>query len=142
MPADGPGHRRYPCHDYSAGGGRYLPFPLRGEVLLLLQVCPHREDVEWEEEGGNVKNGNRYLAWAFVEAAFLSMKDIAQDSRVLQEEGRQDPHSMVAVKTIASKLARACYYILRDGVHTRRRCSFAEMGKTVRYCKRWLKPVS
>jgi hypothetical protein len=23
---------------------------------------------------------------------------------------------MVAVKTIASKLARACYYILRDGV--------------------------
>ena len=40
---------------------------------------------------GNVKNGNRYLAWAFTEAAYLSMRQSSKIAgyynRILQEEG-------------------------------------------------------
>jgi transposase len=64
---------------------------------------------------GNVKNGNRYLAWAFIEAAFLS---IGKSPKIAGYYKRKvsKTHMMVAIKSIASKLARACYYILRDGV--------------------------
>jgi len=64
---------------------------------------------------GNVKNGNRYLAWAFIEAAYLSMRQSPKIAGYYKKKASRT-HKMVAVKTIASKLARACYYILRDGV--------------------------
>ena len=64
---------------------------------------------------GNVKNGNRYLAWAFIEAAFLSIRKSPKIARYYKRKAAKT-HVMVAIKSIASKLARACYYILRDGI--------------------------
>jgi transposase len=64
---------------------------------------------------GNVKNGNRYLAWAFIEAAFISLRSSPKIYGYYKRKASKT-HMMVAVKSIASKLARACYYILRDGV--------------------------
>lgn len=64
---------------------------------------------------GNVKNGNRYLAWAFIEAAFISIRNSPKIYGYYKRKASKT-HMMVAVKSIASKLARACYYILRDGV--------------------------
>ncbi len=64
---------------------------------------------------GNVKNGNWYLAWAFTEAAYLSIRQSPKIAGYYKKKASRT-HTMVAVKTIASKLARACYYILRDGI--------------------------
>ncbi len=64
---------------------------------------------------GNTKNGNRYLAWAFVEAAHFAVRYNPVIKRYYQRK-RARSHGIVAIKTVAHKLARACYYILRDQV--------------------------
>jgi len=64
---------------------------------------------------GNTKNGNKYLAWAFVEAANFAVRYDPQIKRYYQRKCART-HRIVAIKTVAHKLARACYYILRDQV--------------------------
>ena len=64
---------------------------------------------------GNVKNGNKYLAWAFVEAANFAVRYNAQSKRFYQRK-QANTNGVVAIKAVAHKLARACYYILRDQV--------------------------
>jgi transposase len=64
---------------------------------------------------GNTKNGNKYLAWAFVEAANFAVRYNPQIKRYYQRKCART-HRVVAIKTVAHKLARACYYILRDQV--------------------------
>jgi transposase len=64
---------------------------------------------------GNRKNGNKYLAWAFVEAANFAVRYNPRIKRYYQRK-RARTNGIVAIKTVAHKLARACYYILRDQV--------------------------
>jgi transposase len=64
---------------------------------------------------GNVKNGNKYRAWAFVEAANFAVRYNAQIKRFYQRQ-QAKTNGVVASKAVAHKLARACYYILRDQV--------------------------
>jgi transposase len=64
---------------------------------------------------GNRKNGNKYLAWAFVEAANFAVRYNPRIKRYYQRK-RARTNAIVAIKTVAHKLARACYYILRDQV--------------------------
>ena len=63
---------------------------------------------------GNRKNGNKYLAWAFVEAANFAVRFEPRIRRYYQRK-RARSNAIVAIKTVAHKLARACYFILRDG---------------------------
>ena len=63
---------------------------------------------------GNTKNGNKYLAWAYLEAANFAVRYNAVINRYYQRK-RAKTNGVVAIKTIAHKLARACYHILRDG---------------------------
>lgn len=64
---------------------------------------------------GNAKNGNRYLSWAFVEAANFAIR--YNDSiKAYYQRKQAKTNRVVALKTVAHKLARACYYILRDQV--------------------------
>jgi transposase len=63
---------------------------------------------------GNVKNGNKYLAWAFVEAAHFAMRFCAEAKRFYErKKARTNP--AVATKALAHKLARACYHMLKEG---------------------------
>ena len=64
---------------------------------------------------GNRKNGNKYLAWAFMEAANFAVRFDEQIRRYYQRK-KARTNGIVAIKTIAHKIARACYYILRDDV--------------------------
>jgi transposase len=64
---------------------------------------------------GNRKNGNKYLAWAFVEAANFAVRYHPQIKRYYQRKAAKT-NTIVATKTVAHKLARACYYMLRDHV--------------------------
>jgi len=64
---------------------------------------------------GNTKNGNKYLAWAFVEAANFAVRYEPQ-IRSFYQRKKAKAHRVVALKAVAHKLARACYHILRDEV--------------------------
>jgi Transposase IS116/IS110/IS902 family. len=64
---------------------------------------------------GNTKNRNKYLAWAFVEAAYFAIRYNPRVKRFYQRK-RERTNTLVAIKAVAHKLARACYYILRDQV--------------------------
>jgi len=64
---------------------------------------------------GNGKNGNRYLAWAFIEAANCA-KRFSEKARRFHQKKMAKTNNVVATKALAHKLARACYYIIRDRV--------------------------
>lgn len=63
---------------------------------------------------GNVKNGNKYLAWAYVEAAHFACRYCEQAKR-FYERKKARTNAIVATKALAHKLARACYYMLKEG---------------------------
>lgn len=62
---------------------------------------------------GNVKNGNRYLAWAFIEAAHFASRYCPEAKR-FYERKKARTNAIVATKAIAHKLARACYHMLKE----------------------------
>lgn len=62
---------------------------------------------------GNTKCGNKYLAWAFVEAAHYAVRFCPQAKRFYQRKKAQR-NTAVATKAVAHKLARACYYLMKD----------------------------
>jgi transposase len=63
---------------------------------------------------GNVKNGNKYLAWALVEAANFA-KRFCPEAKRFYERKKAKTNNIVATKALAHKLARACYHILKEG---------------------------
>jgi len=63
----------------------------------------------------NRKNGNKQLAWAFVEAANFA-KRYCPKAQKFHQRKLAKTNSIVAVKALANKLARAAYYIMRDQV--------------------------
>lgn len=75
---------------------------------------------KWTSNGkikgkGNKKNGNRYLAWAFSEAAELARRHDAR-ARAYYDQKLKKSNRMVAHNALAHKLARASYYVMRDRV--------------------------
>jgi transposase len=64
---------------------------------------------------GNTKNGNKYLAWAFIEAAHFAIRFNPKIRRFYQRKTAKT-NAIVAVKAVAHKLSRACYYVMRDQV--------------------------
>lgn len=64
---------------------------------------------------GNKKNGNKYLAWAFSEAAELARR-LYPEPRAYYNRKMQRTNKMIAYNALSHKLARAAYYIMRDGV--------------------------
>jgi len=63
----------------------------------------------------NKKNGNKYLAWAYVEAAHFARRYIPKAQRFYQQKMAKT-NGIVATKALANKLARASYFIMRDQV--------------------------
>jgi len=64
---------------------------------------------------GNRKNGNRYLSWAFTEAAHLSRR-YNEHFRSYYNRKVAQANTSLATKALSNKLARICYYIMRDQV--------------------------
>jgi len=64
---------------------------------------------------GNTKNGNRYLSWAFSEAADHA-RQTHEPSRNFYNRKLNQTNASVAHNALAHKLARAGYYIIRDHV--------------------------
>lgn len=64
---------------------------------------------------GNKKNGNKYLAWAFSEAAELARR-YDENARAWYNRKLAKTNKMVAHSALAHKLARAAYFIMKNGV--------------------------
>jgi transposase len=64
---------------------------------------------------GNKKNGNKYLAWAFSEAAELARR-FYPDARAYYNRKMKETNIAIAHAALAHKLARAAYYVMRDQV--------------------------
>jgi len=78
-------------------------------------VSSQRLSNEKKKGEGNRKNGNKYLAWAFVEAANYAKRYCSYARRFHQRKTAQT-NKIVAIKALAHKLARASYFVMRDRV--------------------------
>ena len=63
----------------------------------------------------NRKNGNKYLAWAYLEAAH-KLKRYCPQAGAFYLKKSIKTNKIVAIKALAHKLARACYYMMKDNV--------------------------
>jgi len=63
----------------------------------------------------NKKNGNRYLAWAYVEAANHAIRYCPKAQKFFQRKMAKNER-VLATKALANKLTKATYYIMRDQV--------------------------
>jgi len=62
---------------------------------------------------GNRKNGNKYLEWAYVEAANFARRFCPEAKRYYQRKMAKT-NRLVATKALASKISKACYFIMRE----------------------------
>jgi transposase len=65
---------------------------------------------------GNRKCGNRYLCWAWIEAANFAIR-YSPEIRRWYDRKAGKKRRLVAIKAVAHKLARAGYYLIKDGGH-------------------------
>ena len=63
----------------------------------------------------NKKNGNKYLSWAYVEAANFAIRYCAKAQSFYQRR-KAKTNGIVAIKALSNKISRASYYVMRDHV--------------------------
>jgi transposase len=91
-------------------------FPTVGQFASYCRCVGSEHVSNGKRKGtGNTKNGNKYLSWAFIEAAHFAIRYEAVIRRFYQRKMART-HPLVALKAVAHKLARACYHVLRDQV--------------------------
>jgi len=78
-------------------------------------VSSQRLSNEKKKGENNRKNGNRYLGWAFVEAANFA-KRYCPYAKSFYNRKLAKTNKIVAIKALAHKLARASYFVIRDRV--------------------------
>jgi transposase len=89
-------------------------FPKAGNYVSYCRLAKTEHTSNKKKKGvGNRKNGNKYLSWAYSEVAQHARRYDPQARRYYDRK-RSRSHDMVAKRALASKLARACYYVLRD----------------------------
>lgn len=79
--------------------------------------CVRSERISNKKKKGenNKKNGNKYLAWAYVEAANFANR-FNQEARSFYQSKKAKRNAIVATKALSNKLCRASYYIMRDQI--------------------------
>ena len=91
-------------------------FPKVGNFTSYCRCVPSKRLSDGKSKGyGNRKNGNRYLSWALTEAAQLGRRYNEQFRRYYNRKVAQ-ANTSLATKALGNKLARICYYIIRDQV--------------------------
>jgi transposase len=96
--------------------GEIRRFPTVGDFASYCRCVDSARLSNGKKKGeGNVKNGNPYLCWAWVEAANFALRCCAPIERFYQRK-LASGHRVLAIKATAHKLCRAGYYVLRDHV--------------------------
>lgn len=95
--------------------GEISRFAGPGNFASYARVVNSRRESNGKKKGeGNAKCGNKYLAWAFIEAARFAVRYDATIKRFYQKKCSKTL-TVVAIKAVAHKLARACYHVMRAG---------------------------
>ncbi len=91
-------------------------FPKAGNYASYCRRTPSKRISNGKIKGkGNRKNGNKYLSWAFSEAAECSRRLHERPRAYFNRKSARTNH-MTAHNALAHKLCRAAYYIMRDKV--------------------------
>lgn len=95
--------------------GEINRFPKVGNYASYCRcVSSQRLSNEKKKGHNNRKNGNKYLSWAFLEAANFAKR--SYPARGFYQRKLAKTNKIVATKALAHKLARASYYLIRDRV--------------------------
>lgn len=95
--------------------GDIARFASPGDFASYARTVDSRRESNGKKKGqGNTKCGNKYLAWAFIEAAHFAVRYDATIKRWYQKKCAASL-AVVAIKAVAHKLARACYHVMKDG---------------------------
>jgi transposase len=90
-------------------------FDSPGNFASYARTVDSRRESNGKKKGvGNAKCGNKHLAWAFIEAAHFAVRYDAAIKRWYQKKCAASL-SVVAIKAVAHKLARACWHVMKDG---------------------------
>ena len=85
-----------------------------GDYSSYCRCVPATKKSNEKNKGkGNKKNGNKYLAWAYVEAAHYMQRFSPKAKSWFQRKAAKRGQ-VVATKALSNKIARACYYIMKN----------------------------
>jgi transposase len=91
-------------------------FPTVGDYASYCRCVGSKKISNGKKKGsGNTKNGNKYLAWAYVEAANYAVRFSAKIKSFYQRK-KAKTNGISAIKAVAHKVCQACYYIMKDQV--------------------------
>jgi transposase len=91
-------------------------FPTVGDYSSYCRCVDSKRESNGKKKGeNNRKNGNRYLAWAYVEAANFAIRYCKKAQRFHQRKAAKS-NAILATKALSNKICRASYYIMRDRV--------------------------
>ena len=91
-------------------------FPTVGDYSSYCHCVKSESLSNGKKKGkGNQKNGNKYLAWAYIEAANFAVRFCPYAQRFYQRKVAKT-NKIVAKKALSNKPARASYCIIRDEV--------------------------
>jgi transposase len=91
-------------------------FPDAGHYASYTRGVPSiRTSSECKKGENSRKNGNRHLAWAFVEAANFAVR-FSPEIKAWYERKKARSMAVIARKALACKLAKDAFYVMRDGV--------------------------
>lgn len=94
--------------------GDICRFPSVGDYSSYCRLVSTERLSNGKRKGtGNAKAGNKYLSWAFSEAAHFCVR-FEPAAKRFYERKRQKTNGIMAIRATAHKLARASYYMLKD----------------------------
>lgn len=89
-------------------------FKSPGNYASYCRCVESRRESNGKKKGeNNRKNGNKYLAWAFVEAANFAIRYHEPVRRFYQRK-KAKRNGIIAIKAVAHKLARATFHVLKN----------------------------
>ena len=88
-----------------------------GNYVSYARCAPSGKWSNEKKKGeGNRKNGNKYLCWAYVEAANFTIRYCPYAKAYFEKKLKKTGKKVVAIKSVAAKLAKANYFMLKNGV--------------------------
>ena len=89
-------------------------FPAVGNYASYCRCVDSKRLSDGKKKGeGNRRNGNRYLSWAFTEAANFAVRYEPRARRFFERK-RAKKNRALGIRALANKLARASYFMMRD----------------------------
>ena len=96
--------------------GQLSRFPRVGDYSSYCRCVKSERLSNGKKKGkNNKKNGNKYLSWAYIEAANFIRRYCPKAERFYQRKMAK-AGGIVATKALSNKVARASYYVMRDQV--------------------------